>query len=85
MHKKPDLKYWAFKVVVCQQNATCQQSKELHRWGGGIGGMRAKLLEAVGLIASTVQRQTHNILGSISATENSTLLAIIFGIQRLKM
>ncbi len=31
--------------------------------GGRIGGMRAKLLEAVGLIASTVQRQTHNILG----------------------
>jgi len=53
--------------------------------GAESAGMREKLLEALGLIASTVQRQTHNILGSISATENSTFLAIIFGIQRLQM
>jgi hypothetical protein len=39
--------------------------------------MREKLLEALGLIAPTVQRQTHNMLGSISATENSTYLPII--------
>jgi hypothetical protein len=33
MHKKPDLEYWAFKVVVCQQTGTGQQSKQLHRLG----------------------------------------------------
>ncbi len=37
--------------------------------------MRAKMLEALGLIAFAVQRRKHNILGSISATENSRLLA----------
>jgi hypothetical protein len=48
--------------------------------GAESAGMREKLLEAPGLIASTVQRQTHNILGSISATENSTYLPITFNI-----
>jgi hypothetical protein len=28
--QKPDLEYWAFKVVVCQETGTGQQSKELH-------------------------------------------------------
>ena len=47
--------------------------------------MREKMLEAPGLIASTVQRQTHNILGSISATENSTYLPIIFNMREVKI
>ena len=42
--------------------------------GAESAGMREKLLEGLGLIASTVQSQTHNILRSISATENSTYL-----------
>jgi hypothetical protein len=29
--QKPGLEYWAFKVVVCQETGTGQQSKELHR------------------------------------------------------
>jgi hypothetical protein len=45
--------------------------------GAESAGMREKLLEALGLVASTVQRQTHNILVSISATENSTYLPTV--------
>jgi hypothetical protein len=45
--------------------------------GAESAGMRGKLLEALGLVASTVERQTHNILGTITSVENSTYLPII--------
>ncbi len=44
--------------------------------GAESAGMREKLLEALGLIASTVQRQTQNILGTITPEGNSRVLAI---------
>ncbi len=39
--------------------------------GAESAGMRGKLLEALGLVASTIQRQTYNILGMITPAENS--------------
>jgi len=38
--------------------------------GAEQAGMRGKLLGALGLVASTVQRQTHNILGLVPSVRN---------------
>jgi hypothetical protein len=53
--------------------------------GAESAGMREKLLKALGLTASTVQRQTHNILGTITSVENSKYLPIIFNISEVKI
>jgi hypothetical protein len=53
--------------------------------GAESAGMRGKLLEALGLVASTVERQTHNILGTITSVENSTYLPIIYNIRKVNI
>jgi hypothetical protein len=59
--------------------------KAFARVGAESAGMREKLLEAPGLIASTVQRQTHNILETITSVENSTYLPIIISSEEVEI